>query len=306
MVMGAPMSKAARTRQVVLDLLHQHKADGALPTSIRFVFYELEQAGDATKPDPNDTRPNKRRSIGWPPGELDVIRAVTDLRESDTVPWAWIVDETRRLDEWLYADTVIGYMLGRLPEATINPWGSEPPPLIICESRATAGVLRDTVSQYVCPITGTAGQANGFLRTRVASLLKGDGIRRPVLYLGDLDLSGGHIEINTQRVLERAAGREIEWIRLGMTEAQAQARGITPILKTDGRTKKTHRAIEVEALGQAGVVALVRDALDARLPEPLDDVLEREREQADPVEAVLTHMREVGAEQVLAKLGLVD
>ena len=55
-----------------------------------------------------------------------------------------------------YDDSVLDYVLGRLGLATINPWGDETPPLIICESRATAGVLRQVVSEDVCPITGTS------------------------------------------------------------------------------------------------------------------------------------------------------
>ena len=62
------MTKKARTERVVLDLLNEHDAEGALPTTIRFLFYELEQRGQACKPDPNDARPNRRRSVGWPPG----------------------------------------------------------------------------------------------------------------------------------------------------------------------------------------------------------------------------------------------
>ncbi len=281
-------TKAARTRQVALDQLKRHEADAAVPTSIRFIFYELEQVGNAKKPDPDDKRPHKRRSIGWPPGEQDIIDAVTWLRENDVIPWWWIEDETRTLTEWAYAPTVLDYLLDRLDEATINPWGVEPPPLIVCESRATAGVLRSAVSPYVCPITGTAGQVNGFLRTEVAPLLQGND--RRVFYLGDLDFSGGKIEDNTRRVLERAAERDLldHWDRLGMTEAQATEHGITPILKTDGRTRETHKAIEVEALGQSGVVALVRAALDAVLPEPLGRVQERGQAQRDALTDLLT------------------
>jgi hypothetical protein len=284
------MTKKARTQQVVLDLLGAHDEAEALPTSIRFVFYELEQVGNARKPDPTDMRPNKRRSHGWPPGEQDIIDAVRDLREDGTIPWSWIEDETRRLIVWSYSKTVIDHVRRSVYGAKLNPWGSERPPLILCESRATAGVLRTVVARYACPITGTAGQANGFLRTEVAPLLK-DNDRR-VLYLGDLDLSGGHIEGNTRRVLERAAGREIDWRRLGMTEAQATERGITPIVKWDGRTKQAHEAIEVEALGQDGVVALVRGTLDALLPEPLDHVRERTRAQREAVAEFLSHWQD--------------
>jgi hypothetical protein len=188
-------------------------------------------------------------------------------------------DETRHLSTWLHARTVDGYMADRLPEARINPWGT-PPPLILCESRATAGVLERVTAEYVCPVTGTSGQVAGFLHTDVAPLFE-DALDRPVLYLGDLDFSGAHIEANTRRVLEAEAGVELDWQRLGMTERQARRRNIEPIRKRDGRTREWHDAIEVEALGQAGVVSLARDALDARLPEPLGDVLERERQERD-------------------------
>lgn len=43
---AAPISKAERTRQVVRDQLLRHQAAGELPTTIRFVFYELEQRGE--------------------------------------------------------------------------------------------------------------------------------------------------------------------------------------------------------------------------------------------------------------------
>jgi hypothetical protein len=44
-------------------------------------------------------------------------------------------------------------------------------------------------------------------------------------------------------------------------------------------TGRFDTAIEVESLGQAAVVELVHSALDALLPDPLADVLEREQAQ---------------------------
>jgi hypothetical protein len=206
-----------------------------------------------------------------------VTDGLTWLREQGLIPWAWIEDETRTVTVWRYAETVGLYLLDTVATAQINPWDAAPP-LILTESRATAGVLKHAVAaEYLCPIAGTAGQAAGFLRTEVAPLLEGND--RHVLYLGDLDRSGADIEANTRSVLERATGRGIDWRRLGMTEAQAAERGIEPILKVDGRDHKRHEAIEVEALGQSAVVELVRDALDELLPEPLSDVRERERVQ---------------------------
>jgi hypothetical protein len=43
-----------------------------------------------------------------------------------------------------------------------------------------------------------------------------------VLYFGDLDLSGGHIEENTREVLEKYA--PLDWTRLAITDVQVRAR----------------------------------------------------------------------------------
>jgi hypothetical protein len=105
---------------------------------------------------------------------------------------------------------------------------------------------------------------------------------RDVLYIGDLDLSGNMIEANTRAVLQDE-GWVGEWEHIAMTKRQAQRYRIEPILKTDGRytDRRPHLAIEVESLGQVRVQNLLRSILDARLPEPLDDVLERQQEQED-------------------------
>jgi hypothetical protein len=78
-------TKTARTQEVVLRVLLDHERNGELPTTLRFVFYELEQRGEVVKPDPDDKRPNRRRSIGWPPGAQDVTDALTELRETGAV-----------------------------------------------------------------------------------------------------------------------------------------------------------------------------------------------------------------------------
>jgi len=184
-----------------------------------------------------------------------------------------------------HAPTVAGYMAARLNEATINPWHPGLPPLVLCEAKGVADVLTKPVGAYACPISGLKGQAGkGYLITKVApELLAGND--REVLYLGDLDKSGTEIEQNARHVLERAAGREITWERIGLTSEQTA--GIEPIWKVDGRDHTGRWAWEVESLGQAAAVRLVLGALDARLPEPLDRVLEREAEQREQVRRLL-------------------
>lgn len=274
--LSRPTSGAGRMQRLVLGQLLAHRDDGGLPTSGRFIFYELEGLGHVRK----SRRGESRRGTADDPREQEVTDALTHLRENGVVPWTWIVDETRTLHQWRCADTVSDYLAESVDMARINPWGTAPP-LLLCESRSLAGVLREMMRDYRCAIAATNGQAGGFLRTEIAPTLEDND--RPVLYLGDLDHQGDQIEANTRDVLEREAHREIRWERVAITPAQVEERDLTPIWKTDNRYRpaKVSRAWECEALGQSTIVALAQNTLDRLLPEPLADVLEREeRERA--------------------------
>jgi hypothetical protein len=161
----------------------------------------------------------------------------------------------------------------------LNPWKGRPPK-ILTETRAVAGVLRN--------VFPTGGQCGGFLRTVIApELVSGD----RVYYTGDWDLSGGQIEANTRAVLERLIGGELDWTRIALTEAQVDQYDLRErvIWKTDRRYNDghPHQAVECEALKQHVIVAIVRDQLNALLPEPLTRVLEREARQRRRIAAKL-------------------
>lgn len=161
-------------------------------------------------------------------------------------------------------------------QARLDLWDGEPPPLVLCESRSLSGVLTDVASKYLAPIAATNGQTGGFLHTEVAPLVEGS---REVIYLGDLDLAGGHIEENTRRVLEGYG--ELDWMRLAITGEQVRERGLPVVSKPDRRYKplRYFDAVETEALGQRELRRLLEERLQAMLPEPLEIVRERESEQ---------------------------
>jgi hypothetical protein len=207
------------------------------------------------------------------------------LRDTGVIPWEWISDETRTVTSWLAAATVRDYLRDRIDYARIDPWAGEPPPFILCESRSLAGVLHNLSYEYVVPIAATNGQCGGFLRTGLAPVLSAG---QRVLYLGDFDWQGAQIEANTRRVLEDLCG-PLAWERLAITEEQVDAHDLPRIAKPDRRYKppRWHDAVETEALGQSFIVALVRARLEALLPEPLEDVQERERRQRATVRALL-------------------
>jgi hypothetical protein len=257
------MSKIGELRDLLIALCREHERDGALPTSARFLYYELVQRGQLSKQRTGARRPDQ------------------DLHDA--------LYETRSLDDYTGYTSIKDGVLSRLPYVELDPWGGRTP-MILTESRSLAGVLRDIVSDYRARISSTNGQVGGFLRTDIAPQLTPDDT---VLYLGDLDLAGDQIEDNTRRVLERESGGELQWERLALTQSQVDDYDLPRIIKRDRRYKDghPHEAIETEALRQTVLQDLLRDRLDELLPEPLARVQEREARQRRRIATVLRRAR---------------
>jgi hypothetical protein len=291
--LSAPESKRGRLQRACLELIRQHERDDALPTNGRFIFYELEQAGSIPKTYLDEHGRKKARQ----PAQ-DVSDALMALRRAGLVPWAWIVDETRELTEWEYATSVYEYALEATDRARIDCWGGKLPPLIICESRATKGVLERIAGHYLCPIVATGGQCGGFIVTDIVPLLEDND--RDVLYIGDCEIGGpaDQIEANTRRYIEEHAGRTFttkSWSRVALTREQVNRNPRLrelKIQKLDRRYKppRPYEAIECEAVGQVALERMLRGRLDALLPEPLEDVRVREEEQRANLRAALRRL----------------
>jgi hypothetical protein len=264
------VSKIESLRQHVLGLYREHLAAGMLPTSIRFLFYELVALSIISKQASGVLRPG---AVGQRRPDQDVIDAITSLRESGLIPWNAIVDETRSLNDYSGFRSIAEGVSAYLNVIELDPWNGYTP-LILTESRSLAGVLRALMREYRVKIAPTNGQTNGFLRNDVAPAIS---TSTQVLYLGDWDFSGGHIEANTRRVLEQVCGRDLDWERLALTEAQVRdpVLNLAVIDKYDRRTKTTHPSVETEALSQRAIVDIVRNRLEALLPRPLASVQER-------------------------------
>lgn len=267
--LSRPDTAAGVLQRACLKLMKEHERDGTLPTNIRFLFYELIDRGAILK---DDGRASTKLS-----------EAMMGLREIGLVPWSAIIDETRELTQWAYAASVMEGVRAEVDHQRIDLWDGCPP-LVLTESRSLAGVLRNLCAEYLVSLASTNGQCGGFLHATIAPSLFHD---QRVLYFGDFDFSGGHIEANTRGVLERIRNGTLEWERLAITEKQIKAHKLTVIMKLDGRTEKRNPAVETEALGQATIIKILRKRLIEMLPEPLDDVLAREEAQREQVHTAL-------------------
>jgi hypothetical protein len=274
-----PASKIGRLRERLFDLLQEHERDGAIPTSARFLYYELIQRGHLSKEKTGARRPDQ-----------NLHDALTDLREDERIPWSWIVDETRSVEDYTGYDTVKDGVFAQLPHIKLDPWDGRAP-FILTESRSLAGVLRSIVIEYRARISATNGQCGGHLRTEIAPRLQpGD----RVIYLGDRDLSGGQIEDNTRRVLEHEIAGALQWERLALTVAQVREHHLPIIIKHDRRYSdgRPHEAVETEALRQTVLMDILRARFNELLPEPLERVLEREERERARMRAALRRMRQ--------------
>jgi hypothetical protein len=102
---------------------------------------------------------------------IDGDTTLTQLREDGLVPWDWIVDETRGVEDFSGADTVAEDWLRYLPNACLDPWDGNLP-FILTESRSLAGVLRPTCEELRVRLAATNGQVGGFLHTKLGPALR--------------------------------------------------------------------------------------------------------------------------------------
>jgi hypothetical protein len=281
--LSSPDSARGKLQRIVLALLREHEQQGddALPTNARFLAYELMQRGVLKK----QNEKGKRR------GDQVLHEALTHLREAGIVPWDWISDETRSVSDFTGWASVTYWATTMVEYVRLDPWKGRAP-MVLTESRSLSGVLHKLARQYATKLAATNGQVGGFLHTDVAPKLEPDD---RVLYAGDWAHQGGQIEENTRRVLERLVGGELDWKRIALTEAQVDEYDLRRMMirKADRRYKpvRYHDAIETEALKQPVIVGIVRDALDAELPEPLKRVLEREARQRTAMRRLLRQGR---------------
>jgi hypothetical protein len=136
------------------------------------------------------------------------------------------------------------------------------------------------------PIIGTGGAKHGVLHTDVIpDLVEG----QRVIYCGDLNKSGKDIEASTRWIIEQETG-PLQWERLLLTPEQVREHRLLPKEEIDHRFADGGRVAlnyEAEALGQPRILQMLRDRLDALMPEPLEHVRVREQQQRRDVARLL-------------------
>jgi hypothetical protein len=117
-----PHCEKGRVRIALMQLYAEHRAAAMLPTSCRFLFYELVTRKVIAKG--GKLRPDQA-----------VIKALVDLREQGLIPWEYIVDETREVMDFTGSETVADDLMLYLRSARLDPWEGKP----LCSRCVIAG-----------------------------------------------------------------------------------------------------------------------------------------------------------------------
>jgi hypothetical protein len=171
-----------------------------------------------------------------------------------------IIDEGAGGDDWTGEDTFQAGLSQQVKHMRLDPWIGAPPE-IWTESASLAGAIRRVTYRYRVRVTPFGGQASVGQLAAVAERIS-EHTPPTVWYLGDLDLSGAHIEASAVRRIEAFAGVDLNVERLAVTHEQVEEYELTTMQKYDGRHHRRFDAVEAEALGQDRMEAIVENALD--------------------------------------------
>jgi hypothetical protein len=241
----------------------------------RFRYYEAIMAGVIDK-HAAQAVVNVEGDTAVTAGDVMWQRALAWVREMGLVPDGWIEDRTRQLYDYTGYKTVDEGIKVLIDGITIDPWKGQWP-LLVIESESSAAALETIARQYRVMLAPLRGQSSrSYLANVIAPKLYD---RQIVLVVVDLDKVGGDISDSAKKRLEEFSGHSLDWRVIALTDAQVRDYSIVRVPRTDGRETNgpTRMVAETEALGATNLRQIVRDELDALLPESLVSIHGRER-----------------------------
>jgi hypothetical protein len=153
-----------------------------------------------------------------------VYRLLKLAREEGTIPWEWIVDETRYLEKSPTWDDPADYMSTIERGYRREFWNQQPLRCMVASEKGTVrGVLAPVLDKY-----GVGFQVmHGFTSATTAHdlAMDYDGRKLVIIYVGDYDPSGMHMSVvDLPGCIKEYGGNHVEVRRIAVTLDQAQER----------------------------------------------------------------------------------
>jgi hypothetical protein len=246
--------------QASLDLIAAmyEAAEAAQPITGRGVGYKLFAAGLIPSMDENEMQ--------------RVYRLLRVAREEGTIPWEWIVDETRRLERVSTWDNPAQYARAVARSYRRDFWNQQPARVEVWSEKGTVrGVLAPVLDEYGVGFRVMHGFASATAIHDVAE--DDDGRPYVVLYVGDYDPSGMFMsEHDIPNRLEKYDGHHVEPRRIALKREQTQ--GLLSFPASDKKADKRykwfvanygHRCWELDALDPNSLRDLVQTEIESEI-----------------------------------------
>jgi hypothetical protein len=166
-----------------------------------------------------------------------VYRLLKEAREQGIIPWDWIVDESRNLEQVATWDNPAQYMRVVARSYRRDFWQQQPQRIVVWSEKGTIrGVLQPVLDEY-----GVGFRVlHGFGSATIINDMAQDDDDRPltILYIGDFDPSGLWMsERDIPERLERYGGEHIAVKRIALLRADCTALGRLPAFNVKEKVK---------------------------------------------------------------------
>jgi len=141
------------------------------------------------------------------------------------------------------------------------------------ESRSIAAVIQDTCEELAVSLYPAGGYSSLTLTYEAAANIKMQAAERngaTIYYIVDYDPAGVLIDRSIETDLREHLGRvDLQFVRLGITEAQIEAFDLPTKPRKEGDRRARHIAhtVEAEAMPAYILRGLLREAVERHLPE---------------------------------------
>jgi len=180
------------------------------PTTVRAVCYRLFVASVIDSMSKNNTSM--------------VSRHLVTARDDGTIPWEWIVDESReaeRIASWDDPDDIIEQAVGQYRK---DYWREQPEWIEVWSEKGTVrGALAPVLNEYGLTFRVMHGFSSATTINAVASATRGSHKPLTILYIGDYDPSGLYMsEVDIPSRLDRYSAQATIH-RIALTDADVHA-----------------------------------------------------------------------------------
>jgi hypothetical protein len=157
-----------------------------------------------------------------------VYRLLKEAREEGTIPWEWIVDETRGLEQVPTWDNPDDYMHTMVRDYRRDFWQQQPKRIQVWSEKGTVrGVLTPLLDEYGVGFNPVHG-FNGATNMHDVSV-SDDSHPLTILYVGDYDPSGMYMsERHIPERLDRYGGHHVSIKRIALLDKDCASLGRRP------------------------------------------------------------------------------